>query len=159
MSSVALWIVFSLRTEENGSPWIRPASAIVMGFAIASMHYTEMAAVCFHHASTLCNDWDAVSISAFGTAGIAALTFPVLTVVALLTGFVNKKFALQERNLQLRDQENRLLFENNVAAVCRLSFDGRVLAANSHFLAYLGYGHENEIFGMDIRDHYYSLEE
>lgn len=153
VSSVALWIVFHLRRAEHGSGWLRIASAVIMGFAIASMHYTGMAAVCFQHAPMLSYDNNAVSVSSVGTAGIAGTTLLVL-VMALTTGFVNRRFLLQERNLQLREQEIRLFFENNVAAVCRVSLDSRVLAANFHFISQLGYESESEVLGMDFRDHY-----
>lgn len=156
VSSVALWIAFSLRMEERGARWVRPASALVMGIAVASMHYTGMAAVCFRHATMLGRDRHAVSVSALGIVAVTVLTFLVLT-GALVTGFINRKFALQERSLHLREQEIRHFFENNVAAVCRVSVDGRILAANSHFVSQLGYDEQKEVVGMNFVDHYEDL--
>jgi PAS domain S-box-containing protein len=153
VSSVALWIAFNLRVEEKGSRWIRAASAVVMGFAIASMHYTGMAAVCFRETGILCDQSDAVSISALGATGIALLALLVLG-VALVTGAVNRRFALQERALALREQENRLFFEDNIAAVCRATIHGRILAVNSLFVAQLGYDNEEEALGTNFWDQY-----
>ncbi len=153
VSSVALWIAFSLRVEGKGPRWIRLASAVVMGFAVATMHYTGMAAVCFRESGILCNDPEAVSISTLGAAGIALLAFLVLG-VALVTGAVNRRFALQERALALREQENRLFFEDNVAAVCRTTIGGRILAANALFVSQLGFDNEEEVLGMNFWDLY-----
>ena len=47
-SVVALWIVFQLRTETILSAfWKKAGSALIMGFAIAGMHYTGMASAIF----------------------------------------------------------------------------------------------------------------
>jgi PAS domain S-box-containing protein len=47
-SVVALWIAFQLRTETILSAfWKKAGSALVMGFAIAGMHYTGMASAIF----------------------------------------------------------------------------------------------------------------
>lgn len=153
VSSVALWIAFSLRVEGKGPRWIRLASAVVMGFAVATMHYTGMAAVCFRESGILCNDPNAVSISTLGAAGIALLAFLVLG-AALVTGAVNRRFALQERALALREQESRLFFEDNIAAVCRTTIGGRILAANALFVSQLGFDNEEDVLGMNFWDLY-----
>lgn len=153
VSSVALWIAFSLRIEEKGPWWIRVASAVVMGFAICSMHYTGMAAACFRETGIPCSDKDAVSISMLGASGIALLALFVLA-VALVTGAVNRRFALQERALALREQESRLFFEDNISAVCRTTIGGRILAANALFVTQLGFSSEEEVLGMNFWDLY-----
>ncbi|WP_241569463.1 putative bifunctional diguanylate cyclase/phosphodiesterase [Rosenbergiella collisarenosi] len=47
-SAVALWLAFRLRNNETGVLYRRFLAAIVMGIAIAGMHYTGMYAAHFH---------------------------------------------------------------------------------------------------------------
>src|SRR5687768_3618774 len=49
-AAVALFLRFRFDASRRGE-WLKAASAIVMGHAVAGMHYTAMAAVHFEHAS------------------------------------------------------------------------------------------------------------
>jgi len=104
ISLAALWITFHFRDEKTGIGWEKLAGAVVMGAAIPVMHYTGMAAASFTPSGMPPDLSHAVSISALGTAGIAAATFIVLGLV-LLTSSVDRRFAaevleLQEEKLQ-----------------------------------------------------------
>jgi PAS domain S-box-containing protein len=86
-----------------------------MGAAIPVMHYTGMAAASFTPSGMPADLSHAVSISALGTAGIAAVTFIVLG-LALLTSWVDRQFAaqtleLQEQKLQRSETELRQLID------------------------------------------------
>jgi len=50
-SGVALWLAFNLRKGDNGIVMRRIQASLVMGVAIAGMHYTGMAAASFHETS------------------------------------------------------------------------------------------------------------
>jgi PAS domain S-box-containing protein len=102
ISLVALWITFHLR-DENAIGWRKIAGASVMGAAIPVMHYTGMAAASFTHSIVPADLSRAVSPSALGTAGVAAVTFIVLG-LALLTSWVDRRFAVQT----LEQQEEKL---------------------------------------------------
>src|SRR4030088_464503 len=78
ISLAALWITFHFRNEKTGIGWQKLAGAVVMGAAIPVMHYTGMAAASFTPSGMPADLSHAVSISALGTAGIAARTFVVL---------------------------------------------------------------------------------
>jgi PAS domain S-box-containing protein len=104
ISLAALWITFHFRDEKTGIGREKLAGAVVMGAAIPVMHYTGMAAASFTPSGMSADLSHAVSISALGTAGIAAVTFIVLG-LALLTSWVDRRFAvrileLQEKKLQ-----------------------------------------------------------
>jgi NO-binding membrane sensor protein with MHYT domain/signal transduction histidine kinase len=104
ISLAALWITFQFRDEKTGIGREKLAGAVVMGAAIPVMHYTGMAAASFTPSGMSADLSHAVSISALGTAGIAAVTFIVLG-LALLTSWVDRRFAvrileLQEKKLQ-----------------------------------------------------------
>src|ERR1700756_4426114 len=101
ISLAALWITFHFRDEKTGIGSEKLAGAVVMGAAIPVMHYTGMAAASFTPSSMPPNLSHAVSISALGTAGIAAVTFIVLG-LALLTSWMDRRFALRALELQER---------------------------------------------------------
>jgi diguanylate cyclase (GGDEF)-like protein len=54
-SLVALWLAFQLRSEATGAKfWLKKiGSSLIMGIAIAGMHYTAMTAVCIGHSKQL----------------------------------------------------------------------------------------------------------
>src|SRR6202030_98354 len=99
ISLAALWITFHFRDEKTGMRREKLAGAVVMGAAIPVMHYTGMAAASFTPSGMAVDLSHAVSISALGTAGIAAVTFVVLG-LALLTSWMDRRFALQTLDLQ-----------------------------------------------------------
>src|SRR5467141_1374779 len=99
ISLAALWIAFHFRDKKTGIGWGKTAGAVVMGGAIPVMHYTGMAAASFTPSVMPADMSHAVSISALGTAGIAAVTFIVLG-LTLLTSWMDRRFAAQTLELQ-----------------------------------------------------------
>src|SRR5258705_8180224 len=99
ISLAALWITFHLRDEQAGIGWRKTAGAVVMGAAIPVMHYTGMAAASFTPSAMPVDLSRAVSPSALGTAGIAAVTLIVLG-LALLTAWADRRFAAQILQIQ-----------------------------------------------------------
>jgi len=120
ISLAALWITFHFRDEKTGIGWGKTAGAVVMGGAIPVMHYTGMAAASFTPSGMPADMSHAVSISALGTAGIAAVTFIVLG-LALLTSWMDRRFAAQALELQ---EEKLQRSEAYLAEAQRLSHTG-----------------------------------
>src|ERR1700739_2062280 len=120
ISLAALWITFHFRDEKTGIGRKKLAGAVVMGAAIPVMHYTGMAATTFTSSGMPADLSHAVSISALGTAGIAAVTFIVLG-LALLTSSVDRRFAAQTLALQ---EEKLRRSEAYLAEAQRLSHTG-----------------------------------
>jgi PAS domain S-box-containing protein len=120
ISLAALWITFHFRDEKTGIGWEKLAGAVVMGAAIPVMHYTGMAAASFTPSGMPADLSHAVSISALGTAGIAAATFIVLGLV-LLTSSVDRRFAAQILELQ---EEKLQRSEAYLAEAQRLTHTG-----------------------------------
>ncbi|MCU5774484.1 EAL domain-containing protein [Erwiniaceae bacterium BAC15a-03b] len=50
-SGAALWLAFNLRNRSAHTGWLRAGAAVIMGIAIAGMHYTGMAAANFPQGS------------------------------------------------------------------------------------------------------------
>jgi NO-binding membrane sensor protein with MHYT domain/signal transduction histidine kinase len=120
ISLAALWITFHFRDEKMGIGWAKLAGAVVMGAAIPVMHYTGMAAASFTPSGMPADLSHAVSISTLGAAGIAAATFIVLG-LALLTSWVDKRFATQTLELQ---EERLQQSEAYLSEAQRLSHTG-----------------------------------
>src|SRR5438309_5672518 len=120
ISLAALWITFHFRDQKAGIGREKLAGAVVMGVAIPVMHYTGMAAASFTPSGMPADLSRAVSISTLGTAGIAAVTFVVLG-LALLTSWVDRRFAVQTLELQ---EEKLQRSEAYLAEAQRLSHTG-----------------------------------
>jgi PAS domain S-box-containing protein len=85
----------------------------------------------------------AVSVSTVGTAGIAAVTLIILA-LALLTSWVDRRFAAQSLELAESDERYRRLFERSLAGVYRVTVEGRILDCNDACSRILGYASRKE---------------
>ena len=112
VSLVALWLAFRLREESWAWSWSKLAAALVMGAAIASMHYTGMAAASFVSAAPAPPDADAVSITTLGTTAIVGSTLFLLA-LAIVTSVVDRRFSAQA--IELERTNARLLEAKEIA--------------------------------------------
>ena len=137
-SFAALWLSFYFRADTAGTGWRKLAGSAALGVAIPAMHYTGMAAAHFSLSTAQPDLSHAVNISTLGIAGIAAITFVVLG-VALLTSWVDRRFAAHALELLASNERYRLLFERNVAGIYRGTSEARILDCNDAFSRILGY--------------------
>jgi diguanylate cyclase (GGDEF)-like protein len=129
-AAAALWIAFKLRQNMKQGRLARAAAAMVMGLAIAGMHYSGMAAAHFPLGS-IC----AASVDGFSASWLAVVvvigTLAVLT-IALLTSVLDARLetrtaklahSLARANQELKQQAlhdgltklpNRVLFEDRL---------------------------------------------
>jgi two-component system sensor histidine kinase/response regulator len=155
VSLVALLLAFRFRSDAPGALLLKILSALVMGSAIAAMHYTGMAAASFTSSSPPPDFSSAVNISSLGLVGITAVTFMVLG-LALVTSIVDQRFAAQAMKLE----RYRLPFERSLAGVFRSSVvDGTILDCNEAFARIFGYRSREECLGHSILEHYFSPED
>ena len=94
VSVVALLLTFRLRTADSELTSAKIAGAVVMGFAIASMHYTGMAAVSFVPAPLIDDISHSIEVTSLGAVGIAIVAGVILAVVTITSvDFANFPFA------------------------------------------------------------------
>lgn len=104
VSLAALWLAFQLRSQKNSSGW-KIGSAIIMGHAIAGMHYTAMAAVCFHSTTNpaVIKPFHSTNHTLLAVViGIGAL---VILALALQAAFVERRINVES---SLKESQRRL---------------------------------------------------
>ncbi|MFN6513639.1 MAG: MHYT domain-containing protein [Nostoc sp. CreGUA01] len=109
-SILALNIAFHLRTPTNKTDWLaKIGSAIVMGGAIAGMHYTGMAAVKFMPTNPAAISGLATTNDSLTLLGISIgiATFMILG-FALLTSFIDRRLSAQTKLLAQQEVEAKL---------------------------------------------------
>ncbi len=122
ISFVALWLTFRFRSAGKAARWRKLGSALLMGAAIPTMHYTGMAAVTFWPSSRPVDLTHAVKISSIGIVGIGSVTFMVLS-LAIGTSYVDRLFSHQAMQLHLSEQRLRQLVESVKVILWRGSLD------------------------------------
>jgi two-component system, sensor histidine kinase and response regulator len=144
VSVVALLLAFRLRdTHREFSP-PKIASAIVMGFAIASMHYTGMASVSFIPGPLTGDISHSIEVTWLGALGIAISVALVLAVVTFTT-ILDRKFSTQATQLALSHERYRLVFERSMSPLHRSTFDGLILDCNDACARALGYDSRSDL--------------
>jgi NO-binding membrane sensor protein with MHYT domain len=104
VSWLSLWLMFLLRDDALRPAWRRIGSALLMGAAIAGMHYTGMASVSYTPTPALPDLSHSVGVSYLGAAGITVVSLMVL-IVAMLGSLADR---LQRQQAQLRALSTQL---------------------------------------------------
>jgi two-component system sensor histidine kinase/response regulator len=152
VSAIALWLSFRFRAEARSLAPLKLASAVVMGLAIASMHYTGMMAASFVPAPASPGYDGAVSVSSIGITGLALATFVVFG-LALLTSVVDRHFAVRARELEVSEERYRLLFNRSLAGVFQCFPDGRILDCNDAFAQVYGFASREDCLLVNMSSH------
>ena len=151
VSWIALYLAFHLRDQAKSSCYTRPASAAVMGLAIASMHYTGMAAVCFHNLSStpmaIAGSPLAVSVDRLGIVGITSLTFGILA-LSIISSIADRSFSLQRQMLTAEQERWELIMSANHDGLLDTDLITGRIFYSPRALAILGYAPDE--FPSDI---------
>jgi two-component system, sensor histidine kinase and response regulator len=139
ISLVALWLTFRLREDSSsGLGRQKFLTAMIMGAAIPTMHYTGMAAVSFVASPDVHGGIShAINLSILGTSAIIVVAFMVLG-VSLVTSLVDRKLCSQAIELLASDQKLRAVFEGaQIGIAIEEISNGRVIT-NAAYQAMLG---------------------
>lgn len=164
-SGIALWLAFRLRNGAGRLALLRAGAAVVMGFAIAGMHYSGMAAASFptqghmmHHGVD--SDWLAILVAVV-TLSILGITLLVSMLDARLqarTSMLASSLAEANRELaQLALQDNLTRLPNRILLEDRLDQAiNKATRENTRFaLMFMdldGFKAINDAFGHHIGD-------
>ncbi len=150
-SCAALWLAFRFRRAGTSSfPWGKAISAVVMGFAIAGMHYTAMAAA---HFGPMDSRLAATDEYMFATPGLAAAVITgslIILGIALVGGMVDRRFQHQKQIV------NRLasVLDETTDYAGTADAGGKLLYLNKAGRAMLGIGRDEDITGLTLIDVY-----
>jgi two-component system, sensor histidine kinase and response regulator len=144
VSAVAMLLSFRFRQANKILNLGKLASAVLMGLAVAAMHYTGMAAVFFTPAASSGDLSNAISVSSLGIAGITFVALLVFAVVAV-TSVLDRKLSANARQLVASEERHRLLFERSLAAIFRSSADGTIFDCNAACASVLGFDSREEL--------------
>lgn len=130
-SFVALWLFFSLRSGASRLMKLaRAGAAVVMGFAIAGMHYTAMAAsmlapgsYCYGGGAALDNDWLAVMIGMIALGVIAITLITTLYDAHLESRTRRDATRLAELNASLQHGKSLLTLATEAAGIACWEYD------------------------------------
>jgi len=145
-SLIALRLGFHLRTETTVRGSVRKiGSAIVMGVAIAGMHYTAMAAVRFQQTNQLVEHLSHEMDNSLLGVGIGIATLVILA-LALLASLLDRRITIETARAEaLRQSEERFrsLVQNSSDIIAVVSANGTVGYKSPSIKRMLGYQPEN----------------
>ncbi len=138
VSFVALVLTFRLRAERRQFAPRKLVAALVMGLAVASMHYTGMAAARWAADPSIPLPSNAIVITTLGVAGIVAVTFLIFAFAVTLS-IVDRHLTVRAVALRESERRYRLLFQRSLTGHFRSTRDGRLLECNEAFAGIFGY--------------------
>ncbi|KOC90134.1 putative bifunctional diguanylate cyclase/phosphodiesterase [Winslowiella iniecta] len=164
-SGAALWLAFNLRKNGSRVAWLRAGASIIMGIAIAGMHYTGMAAASFppgsHATHTGVNsNWLAILVMVV-TLSILGITLLVsmldarlqarTSVLASSLAEANRELAQLALHDNLTRLPNRILLEDRLdQAINKATREKSQFALM--FMDLDGFKAVNDAFGHHIGD-------
>jgi two-component system, sensor histidine kinase and response regulator len=150
VSVVALLLTFRLRSASREFSPVKIASAVLMGLAIASMHYTGMAAVTFFPSALTEDVSHSVEVTSLGALAVAVIAVVVLGVVTI-TSVLDRKLSAQAAQLAHSHERYRLLFERSMSPLHRSTLDGLILDCNDACARSLGYESRSDLLTASAR--------
>ncbi|WP_229805125.1 MHYT domain-containing protein [Alteromonas halophila] len=161
LAMIALWIKFGLASLGRASArQINLVASIVMGLAIAGMHYTGMAAARFVKPPGLELSAQPAEISAYLAIGVAAFTVIIIAMVLGVTLLFKYK-DMTQRAME-SEQTQRAIMDTAVDGVITVNNRAKIVSANPAVASILGYTSQ-ELIGMSVlsiipeeRHHIYS---
>jgi two-component system sensor histidine kinase/response regulator len=149
ISFVALWLTFHFRGEKRSGGWPKALSALIMGVAIASMHYTGMAAANFTASTSTHGDMaHALSISSLGTVAVIVVTFMILG-LTVVTSLIDRRFSAQALALESSEKRSRHILETSFDPFVEMDAEGRILVWNAQAKSALQWSQE-DVMGKNL---------
>ena len=147
-SAAALWIAFA-----QTRAYQRAMAAVVMGAAVAGMHYAGMKAASYEPMQTHREMFGSTNISQMGlAAGVAMTTFFVLA-LALVASIADRRFALlaarEAETLRASEERFRSLYRETPVPLFSLNQSGVLTEVSNAAVALLG-SHRQVVLGRRL---------
>ena len=137
LSFVALRLCSFLRaTSSRGFGRRRISAAVVMGSAIAGMHYTGMAAASFFSSANVPSNGLLVGADAVGGAAIAFIAL-LVSGFAVVLAYIDRRFAAQDTALALSQRRLGMVVANAPVMIFAFDAEGIITIAEGRDLAAL----------------------
>jgi PAS domain S-box-containing protein len=146
-------VLISYFRGENRSWKLKAVGALVMGLAIPVMHYTGMAAVSFFPTVTAPDRSWSVDISVLASCTIIAITFVILSFVAV-TSLLDRRLSAQQTVLDNERQMLRALSDNIPDFMYVKDTESKFVVANLHLARAVGVETPEEVIGKTDFDFY-----
>jgi diguanylate cyclase (GGDEF)-like protein/PAS domain S-box-containing protein len=147
-SLIALWLAFHLRTETTSRGCVRKiGSAIIMGNAIAGMHYTAMAAVSFQPTNQSMAPPSHAMDNSLLAVGVGIATLVILT-LALIASFFDQRLSTETARAEAfrqSEQRFRSLVQNASDVIAIQGPTGIIYYASESIHRVLGYRCEDVV--------------
>lgn len=129
-SIAALWLLFYFRKDQSRLAYLyKLGSSLIMGAAIAGMHYTGMAAAHFH-ATEMITSEGGPQIETEALAYIIVVATFVLLGVTLFGVFINKRLSQKDFVIQENESWYRSLYKNNEYGIISINTEGKIINMN-----------------------------
>lgn len=137
LSTLALWTRFALREKLSWPCWVtKLVSTLLMGAAIAGMHYTAMAAARFVGTPAMIEGPDTSGVRTLAMT-VALAAFAVIGAIALLTGLLRYR-ALWQR-VESNEQRLQSMVDMAVDGIITIDHKGCIQAYNPAAEAIFGW--------------------
>ncbi|MGG4452942.1 bifunctional diguanylate cyclase/phosphodiesterase [Brevibacillus porteri] len=129
-SAAALWLLFYFRRDQSKYAYVyKLGSSLIMGAAIAGMHYTGMVAAHFYVTELPTTEIEA-QIEPETLAYIIVLATFLLMGITLFGLFINKRLSQKDTVIQENESWYRSLYKNNEYGIISLDTGGCIIKMN-----------------------------
>lgn len=129
-SAAALWLLFYFRRDQSKYAYLyKLGSSLIMGAAIAGMHYTGMVAAHFYVTELPTTEAE-TQIESETLAYIIVLATFLLIGITLFGLFINKRLSQKDTVIQENESWYRSLYKNNEYGIISLDTGGCIIKMN-----------------------------
>jgi diguanylate cyclase (GGDEF)-like protein/PAS domain S-box-containing protein len=137
-SIAALWLLFYFRKDQSRLAYLyKVGSSLIMGAAIAGMHYTGMVAAQFHASEGITSE-AGLQMETETLAYIIVVATFVLLGVTLFGVFINKRFSQKDSVIQENESWYHSLYRNNEYGIISINTEGKIINMNPAVLKISG---------------------
>ena len=141
LATLALHTNFLARSEKWKLPreWAKPGAALVMGSAVAGMHYTGMAAAYFFPSS---GSPSASGLQPMLLAVLVAVATALILGLAILVAMVDRRVKAATHSARISQGRLMEAIESISEGFCLYDRDDRLVVSNSHYRELLDHGQD-----------------